>query len=248
MQTPFEKPERSCFNLTHYARMIPENHAIFVMPPGCSRILKLTAIELGVSRNFTMFNLEESDIISGDVESILIDGAISTLERLTKEGRRPKVFSLFVSCVDSFIGTDHEYVMEKLRSYAPDIHFLDLAVDPINRPTKPPLVGFFNSVTDLFEKTATEKAINWLGLYHRPAEDYPLLHGLLNRGFENKHLLDCDTLSELQSMGNCAANIIVSPMAVPAAKKLKERLGIPYYNMTAPADPESMTEEELFTL
>lgn len=248
MQTPFEKPEKSCFNLAHYARMLPENHAIFVMPPGCSRILKLTAIELGFSDRFTMFNLEESDLISGEVENILIEGAKSTLERLTIDGRRPKTFSLFVSCVDSFIGTDHEYVMEQLRTYAPDIQFLDLAVDPINRPTKPPLVGFFDAVTGLFEKTGSKREVHWLGLYHKPEPDHPLLMNLNAAGISSRHLLDCLSFLELQALGDCRANIVTSPMALPAAKKLQARLGIPYYNLADPTDPDSLTEEELLTL
>ena len=43
MSKAFDRPERACFNLTHYARLIPESHAVFVMPPGCSRIIRLLA-------------------------------------------------------------------------------------------------------------------------------------------------------------------------------------------------------------
>ena len=248
MSSAFEKPERSCFNLAHYARLIPDNHAIFVMPPGCSRILKLTAIEMGFSDRFTMFNLDQSDLISGEVENILIDGAKSTIQRLTEENRRPRVFSLFVSCVDTFIGTDHSYVMDALREFAPDIHFLDLAVDPINRPTKPPLIGFFDAVTALFQRDSEDRFIHWLGLYHRPRENDPLLMKLTDAGIRSKHLLDCASFDDFIALGSCAANVITSVMAVPAAKTLKQRLGIPYYNLLDPSDPDSMTEEALLRL
>ena len=70
MTASFEKAERSCFNLTHYARLIPESHCIFVMPPGCSRILRLSSIEEGISHRFTMFNLEQSDVINGSIEDL----------------------------------------------------------------------------------------------------------------------------------------------------------------------------------
>ena len=248
MSKAFDRPERACFNLTHYARLIPDSHAVFVMPPGCSRILRLSAIEEGISDRFTMFNLEQSDVINGDVESILIGGTQATIGRLTEEGRRPKILAVFASCVDSFIGTDHEYVMSELRAADPDIHFLDLAVDPINRDTLPPLVRLHNAVTDLFERTAPARSVNWLGGYLPPANDHPLLQKLEAQGIPSRHLLDCATLDELRLLGNSAANIAVTAVAVPALKRLKARLGIPYYNAVNPADPDSMTEEELMAL
>ena len=248
MSSPFEKPERSCFNLTHYAKLIPESHCIFVMPPGCSRILRLSAIEEGISDRFTMFNLEQSDIIEGTVESILIEAARGTIERLTEDGCRPKIFCVFVSCVDSFIGTDHDYVMSELRGFAPDIIFMDLAVDPINRDTLPPLVRLHNAVTALFEKTNTERSVNWLGSYLPPAEDHPLRLKLNEQGISSRHLSDCQSLEELRLCGNSTANIAATAAAVPAVRRLKERFGTPYYNLVNPGDPDSLTEEELLDL
>ena len=248
MTERFEKPERSCFNLTHYCKLIPESHSVFVMPPGCSRIIRLSAIEEGISDRFTMFNLEPVDIISGDVESILIDGVRSTIDRLTSQGRRPKTLSVFVSCVDSFIGTDHDYVMSQLRTLAPDIQFLDLAVDPINRDTLPPLVRLHNAVTALFEKNGTARWANWLGSYLPPPQDHPLFLKLAAQGITSRHLLSCQTLADLRQLGNSVVNIAATPMAVPAVRTLKERLGTPYYNLADPTDPDSLTEEEVLAL
>ena len=91
MTACFEKPERSCYNLTHYARLVPECHVIFITPPGCSRIIRLSAIEEGVSDRFTIFNLEQADVIAGSVEDIFVEGVQQTIDRLTDEDRRPKV-------------------------------------------------------------------------------------------------------------------------------------------------------------
>lgn len=248
MTEPFEKPARSCFNLTHYCKLLPESHALFVMPPGCSRILRLSALEEGISDRFTMFHLEPSDMIAGDMESLLIDGVRQTLCRLTEERRRPKLFAVLVNCVDAFIGTDHAYVFSELRAMAPDIHFLDLAVDPINRDTLPPLVRFHNAITALFEKTDTTRSVCWLGSYLPPAADTPLLLELENVGISSRHPADCRTLAELQSFGNSLATIVAEPVALPAAKVLHQRLGIPYFNLSDPSDPASMTKERLVQL
>ena len=248
MTRPFEQAKRSCFNLTHYCKLFPESHCIFVMPAGCTRILRLSSIEEGISDRFTMFHLEPEDLIGGDTEGILIDGACQTLERLTAEGRRPKIFCLFVSCVDCVIGTDHAYVLDELRRAWPDILFFDLAVDPINRATMPPLVRVHNTVTALFERTGCERAANWLGHYLRPDAQDPLVQALAARGIRSRHLLDCSTVEELRSFGSSIVNIAALPVAVPAARTLQARLGIPYYNAADPNDPQSLSREALLQL
>ena len=248
MSDSFEKAERSCFNLTHYAKLIPESHAVFVMPPGCSRILRLSSIEEGMSHRFTMFNLEQSDIINGSVEDLLLEGAERTLKRLTEDGRRPKILSVFASCVDSFIGTDREFVIEQLQEKYPDVIFFNLAVDPINRDSLRPLVRVHNTITALFEKTGSTRTANWLGHYLRPDENHPLLLKLQQSDITSRHLLDCKTVEELRQMGNAAVNIVAGPMALPAARILKSRFGTPYYNLVNPADPDSLSEEALLAL
>jgi hypothetical protein len=248
MSDSFEKAERSCFNLTHYAKLIPESHAVFVMPPGCSRILRLSSIEEGMSHRFTMFNLEQSDIINGSVEDLLLEGAERTLKRLTEDGRRPKILSVFASCVDSFIGTDREFVIEQLQEKYPDVIFFNLAVDPINRDSLPPLVRVHNTITALFEKTGSTRTANWLGHYLRPDENHPLLLKLQRSNITSRHLLDCETVEELRQMGNAAVNIVAGPMALPAARILKNRFGTPYYNLVNPADSDSLSEEALLAL
>lgn len=248
MSEPFERAERSCFNLTHYCKLIPESHAVFVMPAGCTRILRLSSIEEGISDRFTMFHLEPGDLIGGDTEQILIDGTEQTLRRLTEEGRRPRILCLFVSCVDSFIGTDHDYVLDTLRERFPDIIFFDLAVDPINRATMPPLVRVHNAVTGLFERNEPVRAVNWLGHFLPPEQDDPLSAVLKEQGIRSRHLLECRTLEELRDFGGSLANLVVTPVALPAARRLKARLGMPYCNLNDPDDPQSMSREELMDL
>ncbi len=248
MTACFEKPERSCYNLTHYARLVPECHVIFITPPGCSRIIRLSAIEEGVSDRFTVFNLEQSDVIAGSVEEIFIEGVQQTIDRLTDEERRPKVMMTYTSCVDGFIGTDHSYVMSELRAYAPDIIFMDLAMDPINRETLAPLVRVHKNITALFEKTEPCRSVVWLGKWIPPEPDEPLAVKLAEKGFTSRHLLQCETLDELRELGNAAAFVAVTKIMLPVVRELKARLGTPYYNLAEPDDPESMSEEELLSL
>ena len=188
---------------------------------------------------------------NSQVDGIPLRGMCQRLQRLTEDGRRPKIFCVFVSCVDSFIGTDREYVMEELRQMEPDIIFFDLAVDPINRDTMPPLVRLHNTITALFEKTenaAPTRTVNWIGNYLKPEETHPLVQKLQQNGLTSRHLLDCTSVEELRLMGNSTANIAMTAMGLPAVKKLKEKFGTPYYNLVNPDDPDSLTEEALLAL
>lgn len=248
MNACFEKPERSCYNLTHYAKLVPESHAVFIMPLGCSRILRLSAIEEGISHRFTMFNLEQGDLIEGSVEDIFLDGVKDCLDRLTAEGHRPRVMMTFTSCVDGFIGTDHGYVMDRLRAYAPDVIFMDLAMDPINRETLAPLVRVHRNITALFEKTGRSRDVVWLGKWIPPQADHPLAAKLAERGLVSRHLLDCGSLEALRQLGSAAAFIAETKLMLPVVRELKERFGTPYYNLSDPADALSISEEELLSL
>jgi nitrogenase molybdenum-iron protein alpha/beta subunit len=105
-----------------------------------------------------------------------------------------------------------------------------------------------NTITALFEKTGSTRTANWLGHYLRPDENHPLLLKLQQSNITSRHLLDCKTVEELRQMGNAAVNIVAGPMALPAARILKNRFGTPYYNLVNPADPDSLSEEALLAL
>ena len=100
----------------------------------------------------------------------------------------------------------------------------------------------------LFEKTIMERRINWLGSYLPPAAEHPLRTKLEAQGVAARHLSDCETLEELRQMGNSLVNVAATAMAVPTVRRLKARLGTPYYNLVDPTDPESLTEEALLAL
>ena len=58
----------------------------------------------------------------------------------------------------------------------------------------------------------------------------------------------CTTLDELRELGNAAAFVAATKIMLPVVKELKERFGTPYYNLAAPTDPDSLSEEELLSL
>ena len=65
--------------------------------------------------------VSQSDIVDG-YDPLIPEAVKNVLEALKKQ---PKVFFIFVSCLDDLIGTDHEALLEELgNSYRPhESHF-----------------------------------------------------------------------------------------------------------------------------
>jgi hypothetical protein len=157
----------------------------------------------------------------------------------------------FTLVEDDYIAQLCDFIVQivgRMQEKYPDVIFFNLAVDPINRDSLPPLVRVHNTITALFEKTESTRTANWLGHYLRPDENHPLLLKLQQNDITSRHLLDCETVEELRQMGNAAVNIVAGPMALPAARILKNRFDTPYYNLVNPADPDSLSEEALLAL
>ena len=223
----YSAPAHESWNLAHICRLIPESHTLFATPAGCSRIVRLSAIEKGFSDIFTTLDITSADIIDGGVEEKILKGTRETINALKEEGRMPKAMLLFISCVDTFIGTDHEYYLEKLKSEFPDIYFLDCAMDPINREILPPIARMHLRISEVFTNLKKQRAVNFIGSFIAPDKDNELIRHLAENGIESKHIYNCTSISEAESMGGSMLNIVLHPTGVYAAKDMEKRTGIP---------------------
>lgn len=221
-------PVHSGWNLAHICRLIPEAHALFATPPGCSRIIRLSAIEKNMSERFTTLDITKEDITFGSAEEKILRFARETIIRLKEDGRLPKAFIIFVSCIDSFIGTDHAVYLDALKREFPEIRFLDCAMDPINREIKPPIVRMQEEICSLFDGSEKIRAVNWIGRFLPVNTNNELKTHLEKHGIASLHAYDCRTMDELKKMGGSMMNIVAHPSAVSAAKELENRLGMPW--------------------
>jgi|GEM_PF-1411878 len=225
-QLQYSSPANGSWNLSHICSLMPQTHILFAVPLGCSRIIKLSALEKGIADRFWTLNIQNQDLVSGDIEKVIIEGAVQTIERLTKAGRRPRALMIFVSCIDEFIGCDHDVFLSELRKRYPDMRFIDGFMNPIDRHTDlPPIVNIQNKLTAFWERPKVVKAVNFIGSFLPPNEDNELVEYLLSYGYKTCHMYTRRTFDEYIAMGESALNIVTHPAGVYAAKQIQGRLG-----------------------
>lgn len=220
-------PAHGSWNLTHMAFLMPESHLLFACPAGCTRVVSLAAAELGASHRFSSLFVPEDVILLGGMEEFLLNGASALLDSLTP---LPKVLFLFVSCIDDFLGTDPQQFLVPLREKYPAVTFLLGHMNPIKRQSSlPPVVNMQKQlVAPLVPTGRQQNAVNLIGS-NRPLHQGNELYEILGQnGFALRHISQCRTLADYQTMAESRLDLVISPMGRAAAEDLRGRVSIPY--------------------
>lgn len=229
-------PAQSSWNLAHIIRLMPESHALFAAPEGCTRIIMISAAAKGMTGRFSAVAVTNADVVGGGVEEKIARAAEEVLRR-----RRPKALFIVTSCIADFIGVDRSAYLDALREKHPETLIMDARMDPINRKSGlPPIVRMQKLFGGAFERTGADRAVNVLGSFTPPEEGQELLDHLRAHGYEARHVYRCETLDQLRKMGNSALNLVVHPSAVPAARDLQARLSMPWVDLTAISDEAAL--------
>lgn len=187
-------------------------------------------MDLEVQNRLYTTHMSESDVVMGDV---------SRLERAILEidqNDHPKVIFVVASSVAAVIGVDLKGVCSYMQ---PQVEARLFAFEQggfrgdYSIGLKEAYAGLVRELAkDTEEKE--ENTYNILGASlwsYRMRSDIWELTDLLERGFGlKKHACLCaDTsLDEIETMGSARLNIVVNSLAVPAAKSMEERFGIPW--------------------
>ena len=126
----YSAPARGTWTIMHLGLLIPETHIIFVCARCCLRGVSMSAAELRAMDRFSTITIEDSNLLEGNTERILIDGVTDIIRNLAV---RPKGVIIYTSCVHEFVGSDLTFSFEKLRETFPDIAFADGYMTPILR-------------------------------------------------------------------------------------------------------------------
>ncbi len=230
-------PAGGGWNLAHICGLLPESHALFVVPMGCGRIIQLTALEAGMQGRFSLLRVTEPELIAGGMEEKTLCAAREVLQRV-----HPRALLIFTSCIADFIGMDRDSYLEPLRQEFPDIPILDGRMDPINRQGKlPPIPRMYKLFASVMEKVSLPApTVLCSGSFWPPEEGQELLAHLTRHGIQVRHLAQCTRFDEARALGGAALNLVLNPVAVPAAKDLEKRLGMPWINLAACKDADSL--------
>jgi hypothetical protein len=185
----------------------------------------------GLKDRISFLYVDQSDIIEG-YDALIEKAADDLLEALYP--RKPRVLLIFTSCIDDLIGTDHKALNARLSASHPGVMFRDCHMNPISLDSdSPPGVTLQERIYSLLEARPAperrDRAVNGIG-NPEPADDAGEVYGYLRHyGYpEFRHISKYDRFDDFQSMASSALNLVIGPVGMLAARRMRESLGIPY--------------------
>lgn len=221
---------------------VPESHDIYILPRACGRRVGLKAIDEGTKDRISYIYIEEEDVVLGGYEDIIVDASAEIINTLLE---KPKAVFLYVTCIDDLLGTDHNVFLDKLNDIFPGIDFAIGHMNPISFESSmpPPASKLFSYFGLLKESGIKEKRVNIIGAINDPIVSTDLGELLNEKGYKLTDLFGCKTYDEFQKMANAILNIVISPMAIPAAEHMEEKFGIPYVEAFVNYDLDQINED-----
>ena len=237
----YSSPARGGWSIVRMALQVPESYQLFVGPAACMRHIILSSMELKIDDRISWMSIDESDIVSGGYERQILETADGLLASLSP---RPKVFMIFTTCIDNLLGTDHASFLEPLNEKYPGTRCIVCFMNPITGDGPlPPAIHIQDSMYGLLKAPdGQDRAVNFLGDNLAPEADCELLLHLKENGIACRHISQCSTFEEFQKMARSQLNIVVTPLAVYAAKQLQKRLGMDWIYLPVGYDREEIEQ------
>lgn len=233
----YTAPSHGDWGVVRIASLVPETHMLFVCPFACGRHGSLGAIGEGFKHRVSYLFITQKDIIDGYDKTI--EKAVD--EMLKRLNPLPKGVYIFVSCLDDLIGTDLDALIKQLSKGHPGIHFMEAHMNPITLDSKtPPPVTIQDSMFGfLSPSTKEDKTINFIGNLVQLDKACELFEMLEFAGIKKiRHLSNYSRFEDFQEMASSKYNLVLSPIALLAAKNMQKKHGIPFlmlpvsYNLT----------------
>ena len=231
----YSSPARGTWNIVHTGMLVPDLHLIYVCAAGCLRGVVLTAAEMGTIDRFSSVVVRENDLLDGDMEDLIIEGATDIINKLPK---RPPAVMIHTSCIHHFTGTDLDVVYRRLRERFPDIDIADGYMNPIMRKSglTPDQLMRTSIYKFLHEREADDNVVSIIGgdIPTQPDSD---LMGMLKRAeLTVREITSCGTYEEYQEMAEAKLFISCYPDAAPGGDTLAERMGRTHHKLALSFD------------
>lgn len=107
---------------------IPESFNLYVCPPSCVRRVSIRALRNDTRGAMGFLFLTEADVATGAYEHAV---AVAVAEALTTLERPPRAFFIHLNCIDDFLGTDEDALLDELRGRFPGFGFAVVRMNPI---------------------------------------------------------------------------------------------------------------------
>ena len=220
----FSPPARGAWNIVHTAMLVPEAHQIYACAKGCMRGVILTAAEMNAMDRMSWVAVEERDLVSGSIETGVIEGCAHILGKMKK---KPRCVMVFLSCVQLFAGVDFASIIAELSARFPAIDFIDCYMHPTMRksgltPEQSLRKQMYSPLAPCPEKPRTAA---FLGNDLATSPEAEIVRLLTAQGWEVRELAACRTYDDFLRLAESGLFLTTLPVANPGAEHLAERLG-----------------------
>ena len=212
---------------------IPESHSLYVCPQSCSRRQAIRAFRNGEADRMSFLQINQADLVSGDYEGQVADAVARLLDALPEP---PRVMQLYVNCIDDFLGTDGEVLLEGLREQFPHLRFSLSHINPIAVDVSHDFASKMHSgLYELLEEPASrDLGVSAFGGFEAPAAESELSSALAAAGAGPvRHLVTCRTFAEYQQLAKSSIAVCVSRSGRAVADDIAERFGMRHLTWTA---------------
>lgn len=227
----FNSPGAEGFGVKRAGLSVPGSVMLIVSPGCCGRNTSSISTLPGYEHRFFYLAMSETDLVTGR-HLKRIPGAVQEIcESLEK---KPSVVMICITCVDALLGTDMERVCRKAEQLC-GVRVRPCYMYALTREgRRPPMVHVRQSLYSLLEECPRKaSSMNILGFFSPLDEDselFPLMRGAGIKAI--RQISSCEDFDDFQKMAEANFSLVLSREAVPAAQDMKERLGIPYIELT----------------
>lgn len=230
-------PAHGSWGVTKMAQILPESFILFVGPAACGRHGALSASQQGRKERAAYLALSEADIVSGSYERAVVKGADELLTRLSAQERMPKAVIVFVTCIDSLLGTDHEALLKELRERHPGTAFTFCRMNPTTESSAaPPKARVRDAVYQALSPRKKDRGVNLIGSMTPVCGEAAQVLASMGAA-PMRQVPEFRRFDDFQAMAASRLNIVIAPMAVYTAQQMEKRLSIPWISALTSADP-----------
>jgi hypothetical protein len=212
---------------------IPESHSLYVCPQSCCRRQAIRAFRNGEADRMAFLQISQADLVSGDYEGQVADAVARLLDALPAQ---PRVMQLYVNCIDDFLGTDGEVLLEGLQEQFPDLRFSLSHINPIAVDVADDFASKMHSgLYGLLEAPAQrDLGVSAFGGFEAPAAESELAPALAATGAGPvRHIVTCRTFAEYQQLAKSSVAVCVSRSGRAVAEGIAARFGMRHLTWTA---------------
>ena len=231
----YNSPGAEGFGVKRAGLAVPESVMLIVSPGCCGRNTSIVSSMPQYKDRFFYLMMDETDLVTGRHLKRIPDAVSEVVSFLDKNGKKPKVVMICITCVDALLGTDMERVCSACERALDDgTRVRPCYMYALTREgRRPPMVHVRQTLYSLLEPMEKDpRSVNIIGNF-APLEEGELQKMLFDAGVKHiRQISTCGTYEEFLKMASANFNIVTNPEARAAALDMSNRLGIPYIELT----------------